>query len=50
MFTVQAVDDDGEGAIAGYVAGGAEGVHCDVERDDECLSVRTETKYAGQWS
>ena len=42
MFTVQAVDDDGEGAIAGYVAGGAEGVHCDVEGNDECLRIGIE--------
>ena len=50
MFSVQAVDDDGEGAVASDVAGCAEGVHCDVKGDDECLSLRTEAKYSGQWS
>ena len=42
MFSVQAVDDDGEGAVASDVAGCAEGIHRDVKGNDECLSVRTE--------
>ena len=49
MTFVQFVDDDGEGTIASDVAGGAERIHCDVKGDDECLSVRIEAKYAGQW-
>ena len=50
MFSVQAVDDDGEGTIASYIAGGAEGVHSDIEGDDERLSFRTEAQYASQWA
>ena len=42
MFSVQAVDDDGEGAVASDVAGCAERIHRDVKGNDECLSVRTE--------
>ena len=42
MYSVQAVDDDGEGAVASDVAGCAEGIHRDVKGNDECLSVRTE--------
>ena len=34
---MQLVDDDGEGTVASYVAGGAERVHCDVEGNHQCL-------------
>ena len=50
MFSVQAVDDDGEGTIASNVAGGAEGIHRDVEGNHERLSFRTEAQNASQWS
>ena len=35
LVTVNAVDDEGDGAVAGDVAGGAEAVHGDVEGDHE---------------
>ena len=50
MTFVQFVDDDGKGPVASYVAGCAERIHCYVKGDDECLGVRTETKYTCQRS
>ena len=49
-FLLQAVDDDGEGSVTCYVAGGAEGVHRDVEGDHERLGIRTEAQHATHWS
>jgi hypothetical protein len=43
---VQFVDDDSEGTVASDVAGGAEGVHCDVEGNHQRLGVRIEAQYA----
>ena len=31
------VHDEGDGAVAGYIAGGAEAVHGYVESDHKCL-------------
>jgi len=47
---MQFVDNDSEGAVASHVAGCAERVHCDIEGDDESLSLRTEAQYASHWS
>ena len=47
---VQFVDDDGEGTVASNIAGCAERVHCDIEGDDECLSLRRESQYASHRS
>ena len=47
-LAMQTVDDDGEGAVAGYVAGRAEGVHGDVEGDDEGLGFGGKTQHARQ--
>ena len=45
-LAMQTVDDDGEGAVAGHVAGRAEGIHGDVEGDDEGLGFGGETQHA----
>ena len=47
---VQFVDDNGKRTVAGHVAGSTEGVHSDIEGDDECLSIRRESQYASHWS
>ena len=31
---VKTINNDGKGSVASDVAGGAEGIHCDVEGDD----------------
>ena len=46
VFLMQSVDNDGEGAITSHVAGGAEGVHCDVKGNHQRLGVRIEAQYA----
>ena len=46
---MQFVDNDGEGSIASYIAGRAEGIHSNVEGNDERLSFWAEAKHASQW-
>lgn len=45
---MQAINNDGKGSVASDVAGGAEGIHCDVEGDDKSLCFRIEPQYASQ--
>lgn len=44
----ESVNDEGDGAVAGYVAGGAEAVHGYVEGDHEGLVCLGETEHACQ--
>ena len=45
---VQTIYNDGKGSVASDVAGGAEGIHRNIEGDDKCLSIGTEAQYASQ--
>ena len=42
------IHDNGDGAIAGYIAGGAEAVHCDIEGYHERLHIGIETQNRGK--
>ena len=42
------IHDNSNGTITGYIAGGAETVHCNIKGYHECLHISIETQYGGE--